>query len=406
MLVSLRGWIPELLELHLDNLETLWHQRVAMAWSSVHHAWDLQRVDRRLLAHADALLLAGEAAFPVLGKGLTGETAGMVGGAAHVLLLGQTHARSVVGLLPTAEGAVAEGLLLALRTGPIDAVREDLRAHAAGGDERVAALAAQVLACHGEADPAVRLATRRMASVTPTSADAAGLCSLWSLAAGRAPASGALATWLRGATRAEHAAVRREAWRAAAWTRQSWLLGDLRDRAASDAEALLLLGILGEPQDLPRLLTASRQTQLGTTRWFALGAFGHPGGVDALAAAMAASDQRAAVAAGAAFQRLSGVSPWSPTRIELPAADTDPGDSLAREFAAGAHLPTAQIATDWRQGPGAGATTRLVGGRDLDARLRARDHADLALGVAADLRLLSHFRSLAQELPGAPPLSA
>jgi hypothetical protein len=399
MLVARHGWIPDLIGVHLENLESLWHQRHAILFSSTHHAWDLRRVDTRIAAHADALVLAGEAAFAALGQGLGGETSGMVCAAAHVLLLGETHARSVWGLVPAAAGPAREGLLQALRAGPIGPLLADLQQAALAADQRLAFAAAEVLAIHGETEPAARVVTGRIASVPPTAPGAAALCDLLSLVPHQLGQSGAVQAWLRSGAGAADRDLRRAAMHAAAWTRQPWLLADLRQRGSADPEALVMLGILGEPADLPALLAASGKTALGPARFQALGAFGHPGSLEVLATAMAGADARTAVAAGAAFQRMTGVAPWSTTRVELPAADGVEPDPMEAEFAELACLPLRRSAADWQQQLGASGsgTARLQAGRALDARLAGPDLEGLSLRAATELRMVAHYRAVSEQ---------
>jgi hypothetical protein len=285
----------------------------------------------------------------------------------------------------------------ALRAGPVTALLGELRQAAAAPDDPLATAAAETLAIHGEAEPAAELAARRSQRLPPTTPTAAELCDLLALVPPAAASSGAIQDWLRAAAGAPDRGLRNRALHAAAWTRQPWLLPDLRRRCGSDPEALLLLGILGEPADLRLLLDASRQAGLGMARFEALGAYGHPGSLDALMAAMAASDQRAGIAAAAAFARMSGVAPWSSTRVKLsPPEETD---ALEAEFAEDAHLPLAQIAIDWkrRNDPLVSGSERLQGGRVLDERLTSRDLDGLTLRAAADVRLLAHFRGLVEE---------
>jgi len=48
-------------------------------------------------------------------------------------------------------------------------------------------------------------------------------------------------------------------------------------------DALVLLAILGKPQDLPRILALGQAEQLGPRRFEILGAYGHPAVIEPLA---------------------------------------------------------------------------------------------------------------------------
>jgi hypothetical protein len=108
----------------------------------------------------------------------------------------------------------------------------------------------------------------------------------------------------------EDPAVRREALLAAVWTRQPWLLEHCRKAAAQPNseqwDAILFLAILGQPQDLARILAVGRAEQLGPRRFEVLGAYGHPAVVDLLLEAIASEDADSAAAAAATYQKITG----------------------------------------------------------------------------------------------------
>src|SRR5438270_686554 len=70
-------------------------------------------------------------------------------------------------------------------------------------------------------------------------------------------------------------ATRREALFAAAWGRQAWLLDHCRKAANTSSpeawDALLVLAILGKPQDLPQILVGGQTTAFGSQRFRLLG---------------------------------------------------------------------------------------------------------------------------------------
>lgn len=138
---------------------------------------------------------------------------------------------------------------------------------------------------------------------------------------GQEAPSGAVtpAACFRDAMEDEDPAVRREALLAAVWTRQPWVLEHCRRAAAQPSlerwDAILFLGILGKPQDLPLILTIGRAEELGPQRFEVLGAYGHPAVVGLLLDAAASDDEESASAAATAYQKITGVDPGDPEQM-------------------------------------------------------------------------------------------
>ena len=104
--------------------------------------------------------------------------------------------------------------------------------------------------------------------------------------------------------------VRTEALYAAAWARQPWLLDHCRlaadDPSEKNWDAVRLLAILGQPSDLRRILSVLRTLDLGPRRFQISGFFGHPQVVPYLLEAIQDDDPSIAIAAGAAFTKITG----------------------------------------------------------------------------------------------------
>lgn len=123
--------------------------------------------------------------------------------------------------------------------------------------------------------------------------------------------------------------VRFEALYAAVWTRQRWLLDYCRSQAQTPSpenwDALLLLAILGKPQDLQRILTLGKLASLGPMRFQLLGAFGNPDLVELLLKAMRGPDPEDAIAAGRSFTKITGIEfesePLTPAAAERAGED-------------------------------------------------------------------------------------
>jgi len=132
--------------------------------------------------------------------------------------------------------------------------------------------------------------------------------------------------------------VRSNALLAAAWKGQKWVLEYCRAqaarRAAENWEALLLLAILGQREELPRVLAIGRAAELGPLRFAALGAFGYPQVMSEVMAGIESQEPEVASAAAAAFAKITGV--------ELAAQTAGPDNS--------AGLPDAEsVARQWRK---------------------------------------------------------
>jgi hypothetical protein len=183
--------------------------------------------------------------------------------------------------------------------------------------------------------------------------------------------------------------VRRNALLAAAWAGRKWVLNTCRNVPLDpdNWEAHLLLAILGQPADLARILVIGRSEALGSRRWQALGAFGHPEVVNDLIAAMESLDANAA-AAGAAFKKITGVdvtasgTTASAPSSSAPTSDDEPLEELA--------LPDSAVAArEWRKLKGKfAAGQRWAGGFEVSSGLPegAAEKLDLEARFEACLR--------------------
>ena len=153
--------------------------------------------------------------------------------------------------------------------------------------------------------------------------------------------------------------VRRAALLAAAWSRQAWLLDYCRRASeqftpAAETERWLY-GVLATPRELPRILQIGRAGQFGPRRFRLLGVFGHPGVIPDLLRAMHAPEARTRLAAGAAFELITGVEIASTEKIAIPPdeANGEDPDDFESEFQEESFLPDLQLATKyWEQARG------------------------------------------------------
>lgn len=146
----------------------------------------------------------------------------------------------------------------------------------------------------------------------------------------------------------EDPSVRREALLAAVWTRQRWLLDYCRSLASKPSpdnwDALWLLAVLGQPGDLDAVRQICRGTQLGSRRWQLYASYGHPRLVGDLLVVMTGKDVREAMAAGAAFTKITGAEIASPKRAPLDAEEGHEPDEFERESSDEDFLPSPELA--------------------------------------------------------------
>jgi len=140
----------------LDALQFLCRQRMEGLRSVDLGRSDMARIEERLDAYTDALVVRGPEVIEWLSTMLpTAETAADACGVAMALLgvRQQLAAEAVLAALATAEAEpILHGLQAALRRGPIDLVLAPLQEWLASGSPREAAAAAETLAFHRQLD--------------------------------------------------------------------------------------------------------------------------------------------------------------------------------------------------------------------------------------------------------------
>ncbi|MCL4204038.1 MAG: hypothetical protein KJ000_16165 [Pirellulaceae bacterium] len=175
--------VPSVLNEHLEQLTMLWQQRQDAQRSPDYLREDVARLDERLEAHVDGLLLAGEQAIPLLEESLASEEPAAVFAAAFVLLRQEQPgaATRVVEALLLAEQGQLTGIRQALCHGPIALIEARLREICESGQSAAAVAALEVLAYHQRAtgllhrlarfyvdeNPVVRQAAWRITAMLP-----------------------------------------------------------------------------------------------------------------------------------------------------------------------------------------------------------------------------------------------
>jgi len=323
-------------------------------------------LDERIEAHVEGLLVGGEDGIPVVKHGLASEDAMIAFAAGYSLLRLETAAAAklVVEAFQEAQEGQLDGIRQALCQGPSELVSAELQKAAVDAPATIAVAALEALAVHARAQPALNRLARFFSDELPEVRRAA-----WRI-------NGQLGlartqTFFEPALREADEGVRGEALRSAAWTQQAWLLPYCRSLAGKprpeNGEAHRLLALLGGPAELQPVLGLGRQAELGPGRFRLLGALGHPGVVEELLRGMENPELRSAVAAGAAFTKMTGCDIESGKRIQLPPEDGHEPDEFEKEFLDEAKLPDAQKAREhWaRVKPQFSQASRICRGFDL-----------------------------------------
>jgi uncharacterized protein (TIGR02270 family) len=333
-------YIPELLQVHAEELAFLWGQRKRALHSFELTQRNYADLAERVEAHAQGLLCAPapdllDLLSPAL-NGVDGEDCDEVFAAAYALLRSQQPAaeRAVLKSFASAHGPALQGLLEALATAPATAALDGLHSLLAQAPAATAAAAAAVLASHrqlpGNAtrlpqllvdpDPATANWAWRAATLADRSRNADTPQRPYAAALGHADAT-----------------VRDAGWAAVAWAGHGASLPALRKAAAEgDAVALRWLAVLGCNEDLPLVQRGTLALDDGPARCALLARHGHPTGLNALVRWMDEGDEGTQVAAGEAFELLTGIDVRGERRQVTP---PDGADDFAREMAPLAWFP-------------------------------------------------------------------
>jgi len=374
----------ELMHQHWDELEFLWGRRQDMLRSPTETPGRLAELDERLEAHVQGLLVAGDAVYPLAESALSGDEA-LPAFVAALTLLRSHEVDAVLQVFGQAEAGGLDGIRQALCHAPV-ATLTPLRSLLASSSAAVAVAAAEVLAFH-QAPECKHWAAERFLQHEDPAIRRAG----WRVVSLGAPC--ALAAYPAG-LRDEDASVQREALEAAAWRGYPHLLQHCRQLSArpvaAHGDVLMLLAILGGAEQVARLLDIGQAAELGPLRFRILGAFGHPAVVELLLQGLESKEPRTAVAAGAAFTKITGADIASQQRVLLPPADGHEPDEVEKEFLDEEFLPSPELArAHWQQvAPRLRQGTRWCRGHDLsDGGARAQwNRLDLESRWEAQLR--------------------
>ncbi len=386
--------IPDIFEEHLEELGFLWGRRQDALDSPRSSARDLRKLDGRIEAHVEGLLIAGERMVPLLRKGLWSDDPSVAFAAAYPLLrLDQPEAAELVlRAFLRAEAGRLEGLCQALCQGPVSAIFGPLRTAARSSEPRTGRAALHVLACQSPSECPVDRLERFLLHRTPELRHGG-----WRVAALLKPSLPPRR--YEEALGDEDPQVRREALWAAAWARQHGILDRCRSLIESSnippADPLRFLAVLGSPDDLDTIRNPRRAEYLAASWFDVLGSSGHPEVIEDLIQGMEHINPRLAVAAGAAFTRITGGDVDSETRVCLPPEDGYEPDAFEEEFLDEAFLPDAAKAREiWERRQSMGSRgLRWCRGEEVSgaAALDVLDRVDLR--SRREICLRAHFEA-------------
>jgi uncharacterized protein (TIGR02270 family) len=342
-------FIADILEEHAEELEFLWGQR-RMAWRSpLYDLHSLSHLDERIEAHWEGLLAVTEPAQAFLEKWFKGEdpTQVFLGAYGMIRVDPGKAGPLILDAMHQAEGPRLWALRQALRNGNIASIRSLLQQALTSSPAHIAAAVAEVLASHGMLEMTTeqfnRFAKHEQAPIRHAA---------WRTAARtkipRKPEQ--YETGLRD----EDAGVRHVAMIAAAWGKHSGLLDFCRKAGTQSGPerwpAMNFLAILAKPAESSRFLAWAKGPEPDPHCLQALGALGHPTGMETILAAMQTKNPRIAVAAAAAFAKITGCVVDSEVRVSLPPEDGKQPDDFEKEFLDEAKLPDHKRAAEqWQK---------------------------------------------------------
>ena len=146
--------IPEVLHAHLEEFQFLCGLFQNALRSPDYRRRDLEPLARRIAAHLDGIVVAGEAAVPLLEADLAADEPQVVFAAAYVLLRMNAQAgQRVLDAFLQAKAGQLEGLCLALCQSTLGTMEDQLRQAVASSPATIAVAAAEVLAFHRKLGP-------------------------------------------------------------------------------------------------------------------------------------------------------------------------------------------------------------------------------------------------------------
>jgi uncharacterized protein (TIGR02270 family) len=363
-------FIPDIVAEHYDELQFLWGQRRRALRSLAYTERELGMLDERIEGHVEGLLVIGQQLLEFVEPALAGDEELPAFAAALALLrLGTPDAlRRVIDVVQHASGPKLGGLRDALAHGPAAPLAPQLQSLFLTAAPPLGAAAGEALAFQGALAPVARQLERFIRADEPQ-ARAGG----WRIAAYCAVA--APTEWLVRALADDDPVVKEAAITAAAWSGSPAFFAHCRDLAAEpkpDAiPTLSMFAAVAAPEDYQRIGAVGTNPAAGPDRLRVVGTFAHPYFIELLMYEMANADPAVAVAAGAAFEKMTGRSAESERRAKIFRDGKPPADDFEAEFLDEVLLPDQGIARKhWEElAPRLAHATRICRGMDVSQLL-------------------------------------
>jgi hypothetical protein len=193
--------------------------------------------------------------------------------------------------------------------------------------------------------------------------------------------------------------VRAAALEAGAWCGVPEVLSFIREVGVTapleHSQVVPLLGIIGTDDDHTLIESLGCMEALGPVRYALLAAGGNTRFMEHILSGLESADPKSAVAAGAAFSRLTGLNIDSQNIAIVPADGASPDDEFEQEFADQLTLPDAMAARrEWKLMTDRRGTARhMAAGRSLDA-LDAATFNVIDMQARYEICLRSRFHGL------------
>lgn len=382
------AYIPAIAEQHFDELQFLWTQRRHALHSAAYTMREMSRLEERIEAHVQGLLVLGEHLPDFVAPGLASSDEMAAFAAAYALLRSGTEnaLERVRDALLAAEGPRLEGVREALAHGPAQPLISLLQSLFTSAAPPLAVAAGEALAFHR----ALQLSPEQLSPLLRDEAPAVRR-GAWRIAAYCSVALPPAAYDI--ALRDDDAGVKAVALTAAAWNGHGgWLTHcrALADTPEPDAvNGIAMLAAVLPPQEYKAVAALAAQPAFGPERHQIAAAFGHPVMIDFLLAEMESTDPATAAGAAAAFSRMLGVAVESGRRATLPPADGKPVDAFEAEFLDEVQLPDVPRAREqWeRVRPRLAHATRVAHGLDVSAGINRETFGLLDMASRRELCL-------------------
>jgi uncharacterized protein (TIGR02270 family) len=353
---------------------------------------EFSALEARIEAHVQGLLVAGVDLIKIVEEGLASDDPATSFAAAYALLRleNETATLAVIQAFSEAQGKQMHGLRQALSLARMEQILPSLPFLFFSSVTPTVAAAADVLARHGALPPPGLTIESLLQDGDPLVRETG-----WGVVANSG--LGVDPKLYAAAVRDEAPSVRRAGLWAAAWTGVPGALLLARQLAEAPTPdnlyALELLAILGGPEDVQRMTSITKNSELGLSRFKLVGSFGHPMLVELLLAELANPDPEVAAAAAAAFSKITGLDIDSKDQATLPPKNGKEPDEFEAEFLDEITLPDPALArAQWgKLKPPVTRATRVCRGFDLSRGAPPESVAKLDMESRWEFFLRSRF---------------